>query len=92
MPYHTHGNTIQHIAYGRKCDPCLYVRGKLFKGKTQQAMKNTEPNRELTCKLTSESLVPPAEMAANTSGAPLPNASRVTPAILFVGLCPRWIR
>lgn len=42
-------------------------------------MKNDEPIKEATCKLRPFSS-PPAAIAANTSGAPLPRAKRVTPA------------
>ena len=48
---------------------------------TTQVMKRADPDRALTISKRSEgSPPPPAEMAANTSGAPFPRARSVTPA------------
>ena len=47
---------------------------------TTVMMKKEEPIKEDTCKLRPDSS-PPAAIAANTSGAPLPSASKVTPAM-----------
>ena len=47
---------------------------------TTHEMNNAEPTKALTCKLTDDSVVPPADNEAKTSGAPLPSASNVTPA------------
>lgn len=49
---------------------------------TTVEMNRADPNRLAMSKLISPSFVPPAEKAANTSGAPLPSASKVTPARL----------
>ena len=49
---------------------------------TQQEIKNTAPNRLLIIKVIVSGVVPPAEIAAKQSGAPLPRASSVTPARL----------
>lgn len=46
---------------------------------TKLTMKKEEPIKEATCKFRPDSS-PPAAIAANTSGAPLPRANRVTPA------------
>lgn len=47
---------------------------------TTHVMKRAEPARALTWRLTAASVLPPADMDANTSGAPLPRAKSVTPA------------
>lgn len=46
---------------------------------TNVVIKNEDPISEATYKFSPSSL-PPAAIAANTSGAPLPKASKVTPA------------